>query len=500
MGISITSDLLMARGLQLGPYKIVPYNKGYINTWAAALSNYPSNSDVWWFFKNSSNTFDPLTTLNQVTVNTGNAPRGHFIMNAFNLDRSTISTVSGMNTVSTSLRPRTGTWFQGRVWYAGVDASAAKSTTTDFYTWTENIYFSQIVTGPEQFGMCHQLNDPTSETLFDLLPTDGGVITIQDAGAIYKLFPIQNGLLVFAANGIWFITGSQGIGFTANDYTITKISSIQSISGTSMVDVNGLPYFWNEEGIYSVSPAQGGGLQVESITVSTIASYYDEIPIEAKRYARGVYNPIEYTIQWLFKSESDGDSVTNRYQFDKILNYNTYNKAFFPYSFSGGPKLNGILYLTYPGSAQSPPPSYKYLCSEAGNITFADEHDEDYVDWASSSSGASNYESFFVTGYKIRGQGIRRSQPQYVQVFSRMNGRANAYKIQGIWDYANDRNSNRWSNIQLVTNGLIRHDTILRRHKIRGHGYALQFKVISADGMPFDIQGWSAVDTVNQGT
>jgi len=51
-------------------------------------------------------------------------------------------------------------------------------------------------------GNCYQVNDPTSDQLFDLLPTDGGVIVIQGCGSIYKLFPLQNALLVFAANGV----------------------------------------------------------------------------------------------------------------------------------------------------------------------------------------------------------------------------------------------------------------------------------------------------------
>jgi hypothetical protein len=508
MGISITSDLFMARGLQLGPYRIVPYNKGYINTWQAALSNYPSNSDVWWFFKDNTNTFNPLTTINQVTINSGNAPRGHFIMNAFNLDRSTISTVSGMNTVSTTVRPRTGTWFQGRVWYAGVDASAQKSTTTDFYTWTENIYFSQTVVGPEQFGACHQLNDPTSETLFSLLPTDGGVITIQDAGAIYKLYPIQNGMLVFAANGIWFITGSQGIGFAANDYTITKISSVQCISGTSFVDVQGLPYFWNEEGIYAVTPSQNGGLQVTNVAFDTILSYYNEIPIQSKRYARGVYNPIDYTIQWIFRSISDGGNISSRYEYDSILNFNTYNKAFFPYSIGGGlssqhPQVKGILYLTYPAGSSTPPPSFKYLCADAltvGNtITFADEHDTNYVDWASSESGAVNYDSFFVTGYKLHGnKGSTRFQIPYIYMFSRAD-EPTGYTIQSIWDYATSGNSGKWSSIQQIFNNKPYFGMIFRRHRLRGQGIVLQIKVGSVDGQPFDIMGWSTFETMNTG-
>jgi len=101
---------------------------------------------------------------------------------------------------------------------------------------------------------------------------------------------IANGLLVFAANRC--IASSlvvQGIGFTANDYTINTISNIQSISGTSFVNVMGLPYFWNEEGIYKVVPGKSGALEVDPITVGTILTFYNNIPKNSKRYVRGAY-------------------------------------------------------------------------------------------------------------------------------------------------------------------------------------------------------------------
>jgi hypothetical protein len=493
MTINITGDLLAARGSQLGPYRIVPYNKGYINTWQAGLGNYPSNSDVWWYFKNASNDFDPVNTINQVTINSGNTLRGHFILNAFNLDRTLVSSVSGINTVSTNLRPRTGTWFQGRVWYAGTDASFEKTSTTDFYTWTENIYFSQVVTGPEQFGACHQLNDPTSETLSDLLPTDGGVISIQDAGAIYKLFPVNNGLLVFASNGIWFITGSQGIGFTANDYTITRVSKIRSISGTSFVDVQGVPFFWNEEGIYSLS---GKDLSVESLTVSTIASFYDEVPLTCKKFAKGSYNEVDYTVQWVYKS-TEPESILDRYNYDKILNYNVNTKAFFPYTVDTTVgTINGINYVAGPGGLNTPPPAFKYLSTKPGGIgtyvmSFADERLDTYLDW-----GTQDYESFFVTGYKVHGKGLTRFQVPYVVFYSRDMG-DNSYNVQSIWDFAIDPNSGKYSVPQRVNIFKPRFGMHIKRLRIRGMGRVLQLKVFSSTGKPFDLMGWAVQETIN---
>jgi hypothetical protein len=498
MTINVTSGSTAWFGQTGTDWLIVPRNTAYIATWFSAVGNYPSNSDVWWYFKNASQVFDPATTLNNVTLGAGLGPRGHVILDAFSQQRDVVSSLA-ITDIQTTIRPKTGTWFQGRVWYTGVDAQQPATGDANYYTWTENIYFSKIVNTVDDFGHCYQVNDPTSENLFDLLPTDGGVIQIQGSGSIYKLFPIQNGMLVFAANGIWFITGSQGIGFSANDYTITKISSVQSISSTSFVNVQGLPYFWNEEGIYTVQPAKSGGLEVNPITVGTILSFYNEIPVSSKKYARGDYHPIDYVIQWTYRS-TEANSVTDRYTFDKILNFNDYNKAFYPYTVSSPHiSINGINYIASPGGSSAPQPAFKYLTtnlSPAG-LTWSDERDTSYLDWVSDDGGA-NYVSYFVTGYKLHGQGQRRFQIPYIYVFSRSDV-PTSYKIQGLWDYAISGNSGRWSTAQLINNWSPNFGMIFRRHKIRGQGLVLQLKVTSADGQPFDILGWSTYETQNTG-
>lgn len=493
MTVNVTSGSTGWFGQTGTDWLIVPRNTAYIATWFSAVGNYPSNSDVWWYFKNASGAFDPATTLNNVSLGAGNGPRGHFILDAFSQQRDVVSGL-GITDIQTTVRPKIGTWFQGRAWYTGVDAQQAATGDAGYYTWTENIYFSQIVTDSTNFGRCYQTNDPTSETLFDLLPTDGGVIQIQGCGSIYKLFPIQNGMLVFAANGIWFITGSQGIGFSANDYTVNKISSVQSISCTSFVNVQGLPYFWNEEGIYTVQPSKGGGLEVEPITVGTILAFYDAIPVESKKYVRGDYHPIDYVIQWIYKSENS-TSLKSRYEFDRILNYNTYNKAFYPYSTDAvNVKINGINYVSSPGGSNAPSPVFKYLSTSLAlsGLTWSDEHDTDFVDFASDSGVT--YTSYFVTGYKLHGQGQRRFQIPYIYIFSR-NENPTSYKIQGLWDYALSGNSGRWSVAQLINNWSPNFGMIFRRHKIRGRGLVLQIKITSVDGQQFDIMGWSSFET-----
>jgi hypothetical protein len=479
-------------------------NTNQIGTWFTQLGNYPSNSDVWWEFKNSSGVFAPGTTAANVTLNAGEAPRGYYILSAFNQNRSGLSGVAGLTNVSTTVRPKTGTWFQGRIWYSGVDASFPASGDAPFSTWSENIYFSQIITDTNNFGRCYQNNDPTSETLFDLLPSDGGVIQIQGCGSIYKLFPMRFGLLVFAANGVWFLGGSGGIGFTANDYAVTKIASIRSISSTSFVDVSGFPLFWNNEGIYYVAPqGEGSGsahspdiaLNVTNICVGTILSFYNEIPLLSKKYVRGDYDPINYIVQWCYR-DTDETGIADRYKYNRVLNFNTVNKSFYPWTIGNNNSkyISDIKYIQSPGGTAAPDPIFKYIVTDnAGTITFAEEGNLNYVDF-----GSVNYESYFVTGFKLTGQGQRRFQLGYVYIFSN-NPTATQYKIQCIMDYANNPNSGKYSSVQLITNNNGNYKDLYHRHRLRGRGLAAQIKLMSVDGQPFDIIGWSVMENVNVG-
>lgn len=482
-------------------WALYPFNAGLISDWNGAEGNYPSNADVWWRFKNAAGVFDPATTQPNVTLNTGPAPKGAFILDAFNQNRTGVSGTAGLTSLVSTKRPRTGSWFQGRIWYAGVDASQAAVGDQGHYTWSENIYFSQVVTTTDQFNKCYQINDPTSEELFDILPTDGGVIVIPGAGAIYKLFPIQNGMLVFAANGVWFITGSQGIGFTATDYTINKVSSVKAISGSSFIDVLGMPIFWNDDGIYAVNSSQGG-LTLTNLCLGTIQSFYDAIPRANKKYVRGAYNPITFVITWLFKDVAE-TSVTDRYHFNRLLNYNISSKSFYPYSLSPGnvaSYIHGVEYVVSPLVDDEGSHTFKYLASTGTvSFSFAEESDTDYVDW--SYRAPVDYTSYLVTGYKLHGDAQRKFQANYIYVYSDAS-EDTAYKIQNIRNFAKLGDSGMFGAVQkssIQTTNISDQNLafVSLRHKLRGGGLSIQFKFISVSGMPFNIIGWSIWETIN---
>lgn len=493
-----------------GPWNIVFAAAGTITTWFSAEANYPSNADIWFAYKNSSGVFAPSTTLANVSQPVAQSPQGSYILSAFTQTRSSISGIQGLADVRTPIRPRAGTWFQGRLWLTGVDASQQATGDEPYYTWTENLYFSQIITDPTQFGNCYQANDPTSETLFNLLPSDGGVITIQGSGSIYKLVPVQNGMLVFAANGIWFITGSQGIGFTATDYVITKVSNVQSISSTSYINLYGTILFWNEEGIWTVASTQGpdaqaplglthGGLAINNICLGSILTFYQQIPLQSKKFVKVDYNPITYTMRWIYRSTNDS-GPSNRWQYDSVLNYNTVRQAFYPYQIlNTTPSICGINYVAGPGGSTSPSPAFKFLTATPTGITFSEERDTtNWVDFFSFDGVGVNYVSTFTSGYNNRSQFLTKIQPLYLYVYSR--GTNTQYQVQSIFDFATDPQSGKYSqsNISIDQNqsflGMVR-----KRHRIRGNGYTYQILVTSVSGQPFDIMGWTLFETRNAG-
>lgn len=460
-------------------------NAGLLTTWNSATGNYPSNADIWWYYKNSSGVFSPSTTLANVTIATAPAPKGSMILSAFSQNRSAVSGVSGLTTVSAGVRPTTGTWFQGRVWYTGIDAQS----------FNENIYFSQIVETVSQFGRCYQTNDPTAEDRFDLLPSDGGLIKIQGTGRIFKLFPIANGIIVFAERGIWFITGSQGIGFTANDYTITKLSAVSTISHTSFVDVLGYPMWWNEEGIYSVSMQQGAGLTVNPVIYTSIASFYEDIPLISKVYARGYFNPISYKVQWLYRDTNE-TSVTARYDYSNILNYDTVINAWYPWTIGASTaNVCSIMALGGTGGLTSPTIKFKYMTTIGTAITFSEEWNTDYEDWTAVS--AVNYTSYFITAFMLPGEGNKLSQLPYIDVYGVGDIDCECY-LQSLWDFYNTGNSGRWSTRQKIVFGSDASYSI-RRLKTRGQGRALQLKFFSVTGKPMSLAGWSTFVYVTQG-
>lgn len=300
---------------------------------------YPNNAEIWWSMKRPPEVgtdrppkqylevFDPGMR-HQMTFGNSLAPKGHFLLKAFYQDRSSVSGVSNLAVHSAAgNRPSAVAFYAGRVFYAGPFTSG----------YNTKIYFTQILERPEQVNRCYQDLDPTSEDIRDLLASDGGVIVIPEITQIIHMVSFGFDLFVFADNGVWRIAGSDGVGFRANDYSVTKLSGTPAISNMTFVQVDGVPVWWNRSGINTLLPGEGG-VQVTSLSDQSIKTFFEGIPEQSKFYAKGSYDPLKKRVEWLYRS-TETEEFSELFTYDRILLLDVRVGSWSPWTF---PEYNRV--------------------------------------------------------------------------------------------------------------------------------------------------------------
>jgi len=296
-----------------------------ITAFLAGGEGYPSNADVWWIYKDEQNLFDK-TLINKVDIGNSESPRGHYIYNAFDINREAKTGIADIESKTTGgIRPSCVAFYSGRVWFGGVNVPG----------FGNKIYYTQIIVRDEQIGRCYQQNDPTSEEQSDLLDNDGGDILIPDMGALSTFYNMGNALVLFSNNGIWQVSGSGtgGTGFRATDFTVAKVSSTACPTSFTLVEAENVPFWWNFDGIWVLKPDASGIPIAESLSNDTIKTFYHDIPPECRVYAQGAYNPLERTIQWVYRSTT-ADNTEERFTYDRALELNLTTGAFYPFSWT----------------------------------------------------------------------------------------------------------------------------------------------------------------------
>ncbi len=279
--------------------------------------------------------FDPSGVYENVDAGNTLAPLGHFILDPFSKDRTSVllaqqaanpltggtyEVIGAFEIETEATRPSAVAFFSGRV----------------FYGFGNTLYYSQILN--EDYGnagLCYQAADPTAEDINELVATDGGVITLPVSGKIISFIPLDNSLLIFSDNGVWALNGpSLGEGFSATGHSISKISSTGIKTDRSVVIVEGNPIWWNEDGIWALaSDQQKQGFSVSNICDKKVQLFYNDIPSISKSYASGAYDRKHKIVTWIFNSES-GVIHNSKYACNRCLNYDVLMGAFFPYTIS----------------------------------------------------------------------------------------------------------------------------------------------------------------------
>lgn len=483
----ITNEVQPATLTDLHKYDM--YNQGWsddtLATYFSGVSKYPSRAELSWYYKEVA-----PGNIGKKNLYFGSSlgPRGFHILDAFDQTRSDYVPGIGTsyNLSSNGARPSTVAFMAGRVFFSGVPSDK----------FSNIIYFSKILKEQEDDLIFYQIADPTAETVNELQPSDGGYIIIPEAGNITKLVAIQGAMMVFATNGTWIITGSEGLGFTANDYTVQRASYLPFDSSDSVVIVEGVPIWWTSEGIYTAKiSATGANVEIISISSPTIQTYYDSIPKVNKQAAIGCYNSLTKEVIWLYSTDADSPN-----KYTNILVFRANTQAFYKFKISE----DSLVYFRSLVSIQEGDDVHDWSNVKFASVwglnqfTFSEMRSTAFKDFPSYGSTNWFYDSFFVTGYKARGEGQKKFQSEYVSIVSEAS-QLSSYFVKALWDYHYD--------LEQVTKRTIPqqvyiHKTnvsnVTRRLRVRGNGKILQMKFYSDTDKPFTCIGWATTESVNE--
>lgn len=520
----------------------------------ATISKYPSNADIWTLGKVGDSTsasfekYDPnKLVLN--SIDNSFVSRGSYILDVFDRggDRAALSGLTlpaDQETGSFS----TVCSYAGRVFYSGV-ASSITGSDDNSPNYSGYIFFTQIASSKEKLTKCYQEADPTSPNISDIIDTDGGTIQIPEATKIVKIISAKSSLIVFAENGVWEVFGDTG-GFIATSFQLSKVSNIGISNQGAVVDANGTLIYFSKAGIYAlVQDPSSGRYVAQSLSLTTIQGFYNTLSEVAKNNARGFFDEKENRVRWLYNDSDDyAESVyVNRYNRELILDLTL--QAFYPHSFTVLNKPFVCDYVDLPGYATatveeevyaganqvfantdevyvptavqvSRVAQFSYLTMVDTAFTLSKYRDDGFLDWTTYDGFGTNYSSYLLTGYEIKGDLLRNKQVPYILFYFErtedgFDGNLDVLHpsgclVQSQWNWTDSVNSGKWGT-QFQAYRLRRpylpqsaddpftygEHVVVTKSKLRGVGRALSLLIESEEGKDMRLLGWAMLMTGN---
>lgn len=313
-----------------------------------------------------------------------------------------------------------------------------------FYGVDSTILFSKVLITANDAGRCYQSNDPTSETIPDLLETDGGVIPLEDSIQIKAMKTFRSGLLVFATNGVWYIYNPDG-GFKATGFNIQKVTERGIGSNRSIVEAEGSVYYFSNTGIIQLQPTEFDVIKGVDITASSIRGYF--INSYAGRKAHGVYNESTKQISWWIPEVNSEGLILDLElgAFYPQLISSTVDKP------SRALKINNA--VLYPFSTTDETTQISYSLAQPTNELFKDFG----VDTS----------AFLVTGWETLGKFANKKSIKQAKVFfNKTEGEITGFVggaytfdkpssclFQSRWDFDNSNAFKKWTGVTTSAGG-----------------------------------------------
>lgn len=534
-----------------------------ITHYKTQLSKYPSQSEQVWAGLQFAPSGDPKEVLysnlwEEALGATSTATKGYYIIDAVNRGTSRVAAFAENKAKHPSLTyssvsipldrtlggPSVVSSFAGRVFYAGfggevIDGDGRSPTLIN------HIFFSKLVRNKSDLDKCYQEGDPSSRENTDIVDTDGGFIPIAEAKKIIAMESVAGSMVVFATNGVWAITGGSDYGFGATNYKVDKISSFGILTNGSIVSEGDKCFYWSKDAIFVISKDQFGSLQVQSISDTTIQSYYLAIPEDAKFTVRAGYDGLLKQIKWIY--QRNGLFKSNSYAEELILDLNLgaffVNRIFdhqsekhrpiavvssslfrnpvaqeFVVSLGVGVVANGAEVFAEVNTEKPIVTNNKYLVlsEESGVIkfSFAIYNNNDFKDWGSTDAYAK-----LLTGDMSFGSSAVDKTLPYLVV--NMEPTENFYNsdddvfsnessclVSTGWGWARNTGSMRWSRQQQAYRPTRKgfynsgeffdeHRVVSSKLKMRGTGKALSIQLETEPNKDCIILGWSTVVSGN---
>lgn len=502
------------------------------NAYHTSQSRYPSNTQQWFVGKDSNDDFQPVLLTKQ-DFGTTPAPRGRFVIDAF--DRSGSRYAASGVAVGADLEggyPSTVAFGFQRIWHSGCISTVTEPSSTR-PNYTGIVFYSRTVRDPRDFSQYYTDADPTCEADSELVDTDGGFVLIPDSGPIYRLIQKGSVMLVFAEKGIWMIGGDE-TGFKATAQSVNKLTEFGLLSAATIVDAEDSCLYWNKGGIYSLTPDGNGSLVAKNISEDTIQTLFNSLNSQVKLNAKGMFDPVNRRVTWLYNDEPGYDGVNLRHRYNKELVLDIILGAFYKNSISSlenpSPFIAGYLrmpdFLKQPDGVRTRGDSItKYLVvqwldpdAHTAAISFSYYRDATFRDWKSLNGVGVGFLAYVITGYETYGDSTRRKHANYLfmhfqqtekKVVAGAGGQPTADNpsgclVQAQWDWANHPDSGKWG-VPFQAYRLLRpyilgpigssinygQKVVVTRNRLPGSGRALSLYITSDGDKDAYLYGWT---------
>lgn len=497
----------------------------------SAYGAYPPLTLPWYAGKDSSGVFSK-TEWQNIFSGTSLIGNGTYILDFFNKDRSAASGIAGITTDIENSRFKSVESFAGRIFYAGLESAKNSGV----------ILFSRQIESLSELGECFQVNDPTSEDISDLLPTDGGVVRIPDAVNIKYLYAFGATLFIFADNGVWSINGVDNV-FRATEYSLRRVSYTGMLSAESFAEAEGVPFWWSKTGIHTLQFDEVSGNPTEqNISLPTIQTFWDNIGSNSRSLVQATYDRLNKKIYWAYPNATE----TNANKLNNFLILDIPLGAFYPWKVSDEASstdyIMGLAVYSGYGSDElvldvvlptgddvvqgsddivstqlsdfaTGDPSIVLLIREGstGKLTMGAFSGGSYLDWTTA-----DYSSFAEAGYDFLGDLLLEKTAPYIIVYSRVTeegwtNTGSGYEpihpssifVSAYWDFSTTPSSAAQQAYRYKTTPIVNPadlndfgypDTVITtRLKVRGSGRSMRMRFESEQGKDFVLLGYGVL-------